>query len=137
MTPALTARVDSAQPAFSSIFVRIEFTVDDLRDGFHFVGCVGEDKRYPHAYTTKSPVPGAACTLFPCIDDMHEKCTWELAITVPRTLGDIQRAARAFNGLPYEEEQVGEEDEDSEKDMVVVCTGDMIDEVCHIMTFFF
>lgn len=135
MTPAPTARLDASTPAFVPLVLRIEFTVENIRDGIHFVGCDPEDQRFPHVYTTLSPLSGSACAIFPCIDDVHERCTWDLEITVPRTLGDIRRAARGerqggINGDPISEPGLDELDEFSDLDLVVVCSGDLQDEVC-------
>ena len=103
------------------------------------MGCDPEDQRFPHVYTTLSPISGSACAIFPCIDDVHERCTWDLEITVPRTLGDIRRAARGerqgerqgeANGGPISDLGLDELDEFSDLDLVVVCSGDLQDEVC-------
>ena len=135
MTPAPTIRIDASTPAFVPVIVRIEFTLGNIRDGFHFVGCDPEDQRFPHAYTTHSPLPGSSSAIFPCIDDVHEKCTWDLEITVPRTIGDIRRAAKGGGGgrdtimTGISEADSGEIDEYSDLDLVVVCSGDLQDEV--------
>ncbi|KAF8469681.1 hypothetical protein BDZ91DRAFT_808721 [Kalaharituber pfeilii] len=136
MTPALTSRLDASQSAYTPLLVRIEFVVENIRDGFHFVGCDPDDLRFPHAYTTHSPLPGSACALFPCIDDVHERCTWEIEITIPRTLGDIRRAARSDNdsgvnspnGTANADQELDDIDEFSDLDMVLVCSGDLVDE---------
>lgn len=116
----------------------IDFTIDDIRDGFHFVGCDPDDPRYPHAYTTNSPIPGSACCLFPCIDDIHERYTWDIEVTVPRTLGDIRRVipesaltngAYGVNGVHRDDLPLDDDDEANDMDMIVVCSGDFTDEV--------
>jgi len=135
MTPAPTVRVDASTPAFVPVVVRIEFTLENIRDGFHFVGCDPGDQRFPHAYTTHSPLPGSSSAIFPCIDDVHEKCTWDLEITVPRTIGDIRRTTKSvcvggdivMSGIG--EADSGEIGEYNDLDLVVVCSGDMQDEV--------
>ncbi|KAK6332794.1 hypothetical protein TWF696_002817 [Orbilia brochopaga] len=76
-------------PVYAALLVRIEFTINNIRDGLHFVGS-DDDSRYPHAFTTNSFLPGSASCLFPCIDDLWERpSTWDIEITCPRTLGDI------------------------------------------------
>jgi len=134
MTPVPTTRIDASTPAFVPIVVRIEFTLENIRDGFHFVGCEPEDQRFPHAYTTHSPLPGSSSAIFPCIDDVHVKCTWDLEITVPRTIGDIRRAAKGWSeggdtAMTNIGEAAGEIDEYSDLDLVVICSGDLQDEV--------
>lgn len=136
----------TARPEMYSQFVpftlRIEFVVDHFRDGFKFVGCDPGDQRYPHAYTTSSPLPGAACCLFPTLDGIHERWTWDLEITVPKTIGDMDRTepkensdTTMTNGIQGEEEEEEEEDdqdvedEDDDLDFLVVCSAEQKDEV--------
>ena len=150
-TPALlTSRPENMYTPYAPLLLRIEYELKNLRDGFTFVGCEPGDMRYPHAYTTNTPSPGAACCLFPTLDGIHERWTWELEITVPRTIGDIDKIAAAvatpvgrkngedvpmtngINGTHSEtrdEAETASVDEDSDLDMVVVCSGDNGDEV--------
>jgi transcription initiation factor TFIID subunit 2 len=147
-TPALlTARPDNMYTPFMPLLLRIEYLLENLRDGFKFVGCEPEDMRYPHAYTTNSPLPGAACCLFPTLDGIHERWTWEIEVTVPRTIGDIDKATvirtengasmangNAINGTHPESDEDTTMDEDRDLDMVVVCSGDLVDEVLLLVT---
>jgi transcription initiation factor TFIID subunit 2 len=121
---------------FVPLLLRIEFTVQNVRDGFTFVGCEPGDLQYPHAYTTNTPSPGATCCLFPTLDGIHERWTWDIEVTVPRTIGDIDRpavnqeTADLANGLGgTKQNDEDSTDEDSDLDMVVVCSGDFTDEV--------
>lgn len=128
---------------FVPLTLRIEYVLENLRDGFRFVGCDPGDMRYPHAYTTGQPLPGAACCLFPTLDGIHERWTWEIEVTVPRTIGDIDQTAAApatsnghghgnANGINGGHSRAHEEpsmDEDRDLDMMVVCSADLVDEV--------
>ena len=133
----MAARPDNSTP-YVPFQLRIEFILDNIRDGFMFVGCEAGDMRYPHAYTTNSPLPGAACCLFPTLDGIHERWTWDLEITIPKTIGDIGRTAprsqdndatmsNGVNGT-YEGSDDGA-DEDEDLDLTVVCSADYVDEV--------
>lgn len=150
-TPALlTARPENMYTPFVPLQLRIEFVLDNLRDGFTFVGCEQGDMRYPHAFTTGTPLPGAACCLFPTLDGIHERWTWEIEVTVPRTIGDIDKSSTPSpavnfanqdgpvigNGINGSTTPVHEDsdtdsamDEDRDLDMMVVCSGDLVDEV--------
>lgn len=150
MTPAL-ARADTlVSLSFSPLKVRIEYIIEHVRDGFTFVGCDAGDMRYPHAYTTHSPLPGAACCLFPTLDGIHERWTWEIEVTIPRTIGDIEKASspppqengngvatNGVNGVNGTHESLEDEDmqmdEDSDLDITVVCSGNYKDEVRQII----
>ncbi|KAF7193437.1 Transcription initiation factor TFIID subunit 2 [Pseudocercospora fuligena] len=73
---------------FAPIKLTVEFVLDDHRDGIHWVGCDEDDKRYPYLYTKAEPFPGNSSSIFPCLDDGNSRCTWEVAIRCPKTIGD-------------------------------------------------
>jgi transcription initiation factor TFIID subunit 2 len=146
-TPApLTARPDNMYTPFMPLLLRIEYVFDNIRDGFTFVGCEPGDMRYPHAYTTNSPIPGAACCLFPTLDGIHERWTWDIEVTVPRTINDTNKKPSTVvkqeegetnvamtnginGGRPPKSDEDPSMDEDGDLDMMVVCSGDFVDEV--------
>ena len=134
---------------FTPIDLVIHYDVDYIRDGMHFVGWEEGDLRYPHAYTTNRLSPGAACCLFPCVDNLNSRCTWEISIKCPRTIGDALRqspsskserqahsAYRVSNSVDgtsgqrkADIESNSFSEEDKALDLAVICTGDMSDEV--------
>ena len=134
---------------FTPIILIIDYVVESIRDGMHFVGWEEGDLRYPHAYTTNSLSPGAACCLFPCIDNLTSKCSWEISIKCQKTVGDaLQQPLRSnqepqMNGVHGVSTSVNEtnghrkvdaqfnnfSDEDKALDLVVICTGNVTDEV--------
>ncbi|KAF2187704.1 hypothetical protein K469DRAFT_661730 [Zopfia rhizophila CBS 207.26] len=141
---------------YAPIHVEIEYLIQDFRDGLQFVGVEDGDKRYPHVYSRNSPFPGMASCLFPCVDDSITKCTFEVAIRCPRTLGDVFSKARpsvdgskgsmdvdgiangtAPNGVHKVDSVMSDEDDDpiefSEEEkameMSVVGSGDLTDDI--------
>ena len=142
---AITSRAGvESERRFTSIVLVVDYSVRNLRDGMHFVGWEEEDLRYPHAYTKNSSLPGTACCLFPCLDDLTARCTWEISITCPRTIGDAlaprnQVHLNGSNGVTNVDKvsmasvvnhnQTSFSDEDKALDLAVICTGDMTDEV--------
>lgn len=134
---------------FTPIKLVIYYKIEKIRDGMHFVGWEEGDLRYPHAYTTNSLSPGAACCLFPCVDSLNSKCTWVISIKCPKTIGDALQQSVSSNS----EQQPNDvhvdsnivngttrqrkadfrsdnfSDEDKALDLGVVCTGDVTDEV--------
>ena len=125
---------------FTPIIVRIEFIVEEIRDGLHFVGWEEGDLRYPHVYTRNSS-PSAASCLFPCLDVIDSRCTWEFSIKCPRTIGDALKAAVSNgsivgDGVNGDHNSARAEDglsnftnEDQALDLVIICSGEMTDEV--------
>ncbi|KAF2217427.1 hypothetical protein CERZMDRAFT_108167 [Cercospora zeae-maydis SCOH1-5] len=103
-------------PQFAPIKLTIEFELDSDRDGIRWIGCDPGDQRYPYLYTKLDPWPGNTSSIFPCVDDATSKCTWEIAIRCPRTLGDAYRKLRADtprqNGQVQDAEDVNMADGD-------------------------
>ncbi len=135
---------------FTPITLVVEYVMKNIRDGIQFVGWEAGDLRYPHAYTKNSLSPGAACSLFPCLDDITSRCTWEISIKCAKTIGDalekiqkprIQSQVNGNHGLSnginndrssaVTDSRTNFSDEDKALDLAVVCTGDMTDEVTH------
>ncbi len=142
---------------FTPFTIYAEYTIERIRDGMHFVGWEDGDLRYPHAYSSNSLFPGSACCLFPCIDDISSRCTWEFSIKCSRTLGDALESttngqggknANGVNGLkePHNSASIngfhkdhemmidGDDgsrfsDENKTLDLSVICSGDITDEV--------
>ena len=135
---------------FTPITLVVEYVMKDIRDGMHFVGWEDGDLRYPHAYTKNSLSPGAACCLFPCLDDISSRCTWEISIKCATTVGDaleklhkppVKTQMNGSNGMPKSidsdhasavtDGRTNFSDEDKALDLAVICTGDITDEVTH------
>ncbi|KAF2452655.1 hypothetical protein BDY21DRAFT_358347 [Lineolata rhizophorae] len=141
-------RTAGEQGQWAPIKVLMEYYVEEFRDGLQFVGLAEDDLRYPHVYTRNSPFPGAACCLFPCVDNPNSRCLWEISIRCPRTLGDAMRplgkytatketagingakGSSGVNGVhPEEDDGTGLSPEEKGLDMAVVCSGEMTDEI--------
>ena len=117
---------------FSQFSIFIDFVVDYVRDGLHFVGWDPDDLRYPHVYTQNSGIGSASC-LFPCLDSATSRCTWEISIKTPRTIGDALRSnadqVSSASRLYVEEKLQSLSEEDKGLDLLVTCSGDLTDEI--------
>ena len=126
-------------PRFEPFTLAITFEASKVHDGLHFVGWDSEDLRYPHVFTRSSP-RGSPASLFPCIETLESKCTWEILIRSPRTLADAigESASQATNssrqvngdtqGLPASKLSAYS-NEDRALDLLVICSGDLTDEI--------
>jgi transcription initiation factor TFIID subunit 2 len=137
--------VEPQNVSYNSLSLEIEYIVDDFRDGFHFAGVEDGDSRFPHAYTRNSPFLGAASCLFPCVDDGETRCSFEVSIRYPRTVGDaLSKPAPATataqaleNGADkadsvmtdVDDEAADLSEEEKAMEMLVICSGDMTDDV--------
>ncbi|KAL5336739.1 hypothetical protein BJX70DRAFT_268200 [Aspergillus crustosus] len=135
--PLSSKAADTSLPRFTALTVYIEFVVDNIRDGMQFVGVESGDRRYPHAYTTNSLDYGTGCPLFPCVDDPSSRCTWEVSIKCPSTLGNIfERKSRdqsnaATGGRTKSTSNQNRfiAPDDETLDLSVVCSGDLTDDI--------
>ena len=148
--PVQNSRTAIEQTArFTQIDLIIQYKIEKVRDGMHFVGWEEGDLRFPHAYTTNGLSPGAACCLFPCVDNLNSKSTWEISIKCQRTVGDalqhhqnsnLEPQPNGAHGVSNSINQTNEpqkvdvhsynySDEDRTLDLAVICTGDVTDEV--------
>jgi transcription initiation factor TFIID subunit 2 len=134
---------------YNPVTVFIEYEIMNIRDGMHFIGWEEGDLRYLHAFTRNSAVSGTACCLFPCVDDLASRPTWEISIKCSKTIGDALNQLQASKPLPQVNVQNGLSnglgrtagslddivkqhsltEEDLALDLAVICTGDMTDEV--------
>ena len=135
---------------YTPITLYVEYVIQIIRDGLQFVGWEEGDLRYPHAYTKNSLSPGIACCLFPCLDDIAARCTWEISIKCARSIGDVfntsspvseinphaignhaPSSVQKSNGVPptSNTDPIPFSEEDQALDLAVICSGDMTDEV--------
>jgi transcription initiation factor TFIID subunit 2 len=122
------AAAETSLPKYTALTIYAEFSLDHPRDGIHFVGVEDGDWRYPHAFTTNSPDGRDWCCLFPCVEDMSSRCTWDISIRCPRTIGDIyhQSSERPTPNGGHSRKIASDSDS---LDMVVACSGNMTDEI--------
>lgn len=82
------------QPRFRMFTIFIEYELKTPRDGIHWVGLDNHDMRFPQVYSyTNSLAYTQASYMFPCVDGPGIKHPWTVAITCPRTIGDIAQPA--------------------------------------------
>jgi transcription initiation factor TFIID subunit 2 len=113
---------ESTEPIYNTITVRIEYTLEDPRNGVVFVQKDDEIAPYRsnHVYTVHQPLPGATRSWLPCIDRVSERCTWDMEFIVPRK--EQGMTVPEYDGEGSFEEVDG---------MVVVCSGDVLEQVIH------
>ncbi|KAH9943990.1 uncharacterized protein BXZ73DRAFT_39443 [Epithele typhae] len=119
-TPGHPAQNAASLPEFTPILVNVTYSIRNPADGVQFV--VPSDSyptRVPHVFTTPSSPDTARCWV-PCIDNLWEKCTWDFEFTVPRSLEQADTVS--------DDEEEGDE---SEYPTVVVCSGELIEQVAH------
>ncbi|KAJ1840351.1 hypothetical protein LPJ73_006456, partial [Coemansia sp. RSA 2703] len=90
-----TVSQDLQTQASRSITVRLEFYVVEPSAGIHF------GSKPTVAYTETQMYPSAARQWVPCLDLLHERCTWDLFYSVPACVDDKdEEEEEAGGGLP-------------------------------------
>ena len=123
---AVEALADTAVSKYTRLEVVISFTSIHVRDALQFSSGPPGSGKWPHVYTRGGFLPGRASTLFPCMDSMYYRCTWEVSITGPRTVGD---ALRQIPGFSDEDRPTDSVLAYEAKEMVFVCPGEITDDV--------
>lgn len=140
-----TSHAQELGSRFASLEVLLHFSVDNFRDGLHFVGFEDGDNRFPHVYTTNTISPGTVSSIFPCVDDPNTRCMWELTIRCPKTLGDAFRKPRQAtalhdadvstngtdqkDGARDDEYVINLSDEERTLDLGVIASADLTDDI--------
>ncbi|OAL39527.1 hypothetical protein AYO20_01397 [Fonsecaea nubica] len=129
LTQALS---DATAAKFTPLTLIIEFESCHARETLHFVSGRGGNGRWPHAYTRNKLGRGGASPLFPCVDEINSRCTWDISIKCPRTVGDAIDQAVSLDSVqrnlnkatkPPSRQTYGT------KEMIVVCSGELTDEI--------
>ncbi|KIW91684.1 uncharacterized protein Z519_07652 [Cladophialophora bantiana CBS 173.52] len=129
LTQALS---DTTAAKFTPLTLVIEFESCHARESLHFVSGSAGSGRWPHAYTRTKLGSGGASALFPCVDEINSRCTWDISIQCPRTVGDAINQAVAVDGVRRNRVAAAKDSSRQSyesKEMVVLCSGELIDEI--------
>jgi transcription initiation factor TFIID subunit 2 len=131
ITPGLAAFGinGSGKVHYKPITVKLWFRGSAPSIGMRFVDC-DAGQAYPHVYTANHPVPCSTSMWLPCLDGWWERSTWELSISVPKSLGDIYKRK---NLMDTREDGIEDADETARDQLpiTVVSSADLIDETAN------
>lgn len=122
---------DASVAKYTVLTILIEYVSKDIRDGLQFTRSRPGNGRWPYVYTLAKVGPGSASSLFPCLDAVTQRCTWDISITCPKTVGDAKRQTRQLKALRVtagDDNGNARSSNQDEIEMVVLCSGDKIDE---------
>ncbi|KAI9312583.1 hypothetical protein BX666DRAFT_1984486 [Dichotomocladium elegans] len=113
--------IPSPSPIFAPVIIRVDYELENPRSGLIFVDPdeAVAPYRYHHLYTINQPLPGATRAWLPCMDRIHDRCTWDMEFIVPNKLGSL--------AADYE----GESMNDDEFPAMVICSGEVVEQVIH------
>lgn len=129
-TPAAVTGVKEKELEFDPINILIEYEIKDAGSGEGI--CVVsptdvEPDRIPHLFTNNSTAT-AARSWVPCVDTLHERCTWEFEFIVPRSLsyGVEDDPATIANGVIG-----GDGGGKRDYPVMVVASGELLEQAVH------
>ncbi|EXJ80773.1 hypothetical protein A1O3_07057 [Capronia epimyces CBS 606.96] len=129
---ATQALSDTTVARFTPLTVIIEFTSCHVRETVQFVTGRRGSGRWPHAYTRSKLGPGGASSLFPCVDVITSRCTWDISIKCARTIGDALNQVMVLDPAQPNPETSSKESRGQSyegKEMMVICSGELTDEI--------
>ena len=93
-------------------------------------------KHVPHLYTSPTSPDAARCWI-PCVDNLWERCTWELDFVVARRLIDYQdpqeeAGRRRRKGKGKEKARAIEANPEMGMPIVVACSGELVEHVSRV-----
>ncbi|KAK3047650.1 Transcription initiation factor TFIID subunit 2 [Extremus antarcticus] len=135
------AQIAQSGSAFAPIKVFIEFEVECFRDGIHWIGYSDGDRRYPYMYSKVEPWAGNSSCIFPCVDDVTSRCSWDISIRCAKTLGDAfsrpqqqetdgeaGQDVAMTNAEPEDKYLIDLSDEEAAMELAIVCIGESVDD---------
>lgn len=88
LTPFHLRSRNTHSDIYTPIQITVEYELTNPKNGLNFV-CHSEDKNLWHAFTINSEYNISTSSWVPCIDNLWERCTWSIDISIPRTVKDI------------------------------------------------
>ncbi|CAN3359929.1 transcription initiation factor TFIID subunit 2 [Diutina catenulata] len=96
--------------SYAPITFTITYSLKNPKNGVQFV--TPESKEKWHCFTSNADYGVSTSSWVPCVDNLWERCTWSVEMSIPRTL------------QPRIEDEDEEEEEESGELDLVVCCGD-------------
>lgn len=130
-TEATQALSDTTVAKFTPLTVVIEFETRHAKETLQFVAGKRGSGRWPHVYTRSKLGCGGASSLFPCVDLINSRCTWDISIKCPRTVGDAldQAMSLDLSRLSLDPSSKDSRQAYESREMMVVCSGELTDEI--------
>lgn len=123
---------DTTVAKFTPLTVYIEFESCHIRESVQFVSGSPGSGRWPHAYTRAKLGSGGGAAIFPCVDRLNYRCTWDISIRCPRTVRDAVEQSvppRSSGSGPSRQVKDAARQSYEAKEMIVICSGELTDDI--------
>ncbi|CCH43782.1 Transcription initiation factor TFIID subunit 2 [Wickerhamomyces ciferrii] len=116
----------ATEAVYTPVNIKIEYKLKNPKSGLVFVG--GKGTQLPrsewHAFTSNPDIGVSTSSWVPCVDSLWEKSTWELEISIPRTVKDIGVSRIIGSNFQEKDINMDEEEEGENNNDLVVVGGD-------------
>ncbi|EGW30518.1 uncharacterized protein SPAPADRAFT_157654 [Spathaspora passalidarum NRRL Y-27907] len=138
ITPSYLKSKPTSSEVYTPIQIKIDYRLQNPKNGINFVTNSNIDRRNWHAYTVNSTYGVSTSSWVPCIDNLWERCTWSLEVNIPRTIKDIGNPriigskeaiqyaqSRRNTAVDDDDDQEDDEQQDDDENLdLTVCSGD-------------
>lgn len=90
ITPSQLRARNTHSDSYSPVQIGIEYEVVNPRDGVNFMCDPNANKRLWHVYTVNSEYNVSTSSWVPCIDNLWERNTWSIEMSIPRSMKHIK-----------------------------------------------
>lgn len=130
---AETSRIlaDTSVAKYTPLVVSLDFSTLHMGDAVEFVTGERGSGRWPHAFTRGKVGGASAAALFPCIDSLYVRGTWEISITAPQTVGDAlqQSLSEELGSMPPNQRaNAASRPAHENKEMTILCSGEVVND---------
>lgn len=99
ITPTIKGTPASQEAVYTPLTIKIDYNVDQPTSGLVFDTVSKTEPELWNVFTTNSELGCGGSNWMPCIDTLDEKCTWEIEISIPKTVHDLIKESRLSERL--------------------------------------
>lgn len=89
LTPLQLRARNTHSESYTPITIGVEYEIINPRNGINFICDAAQSKKNWHVYTVNSEYNVSTSSWVPCIDNLWERNTWSIELTIPRSTKNI------------------------------------------------
>lgn len=89
LTPLQLRTKNTQSDSYTPVQLGIEYEIINPQNGVNFVCDPNENKKFWHVYTVNSEYNVSTSSWVPCIDNLWERNTWSIEMSIPRSTKNI------------------------------------------------
>ena len=117
---------DTSVAKFTPLTLKLEFSSLHAREALHFVTGKG---RWPQIFTRGQTGVSSASSLFPCVDLLSSRNTWDISIKCSRTVRDVLKQSYGLDQTQASDVGEASSQNFAGREMLVICSGELTDDI--------